>query len=60
MKVRLEITGLETHGDSVTVIAQGSLKREAEWRPMHRWQFTVPAYVGNRYRLGQIIRASVA
>ena len=59
MKIRLEIISLENNGDAISVKGQGFTKKQAEWRPMQKWSFTVPEYIGKHYRIGQIIHIEV-
>lgn len=59
MNVQLEITGLETNGESVTVKAQGYRKCDASWRPLSKWEFSVPDYLGKHYRIGKTINVEV-
>jgi len=55
VKVRLTINKLDDFGDIVSVTASGNGVGEADWRTELKWSFTVPYYVGKRYRLGQTL-----
>lgn len=56
MRIEGEIIGVESHGDTLRVDIQGKPPSAAEWRPLARQSFTMPAtdasgrtfYVGRR------------
>lgn len=57
MKIRAEVTAVETQGDSLQVILQGKGRGDAHWRRMGRHSLTVPATAqnGRVYHVGKII-----
>lgn len=59
MKITLEVTGLETNGEQLTVRAQGTTDGAAEWRNYDAWKFEVPEHIGRKYRVGQKLRIDV-
>lgn len=59
MKFKMEVTGVSTNGDNVTVIAQGRNTTAAQWRNDLAWKIEVPMSMGNALRIGQMLTIEI-
>ena len=60
MKLKMEVIGLDNCGDHVKVVLQGAAASQPEWRPLLKWDASVPEHIGRRYRLGQMLTIEVS
>jgi hypothetical protein len=61
MNIRAEVLEVRTNGDSLTIVAQGKGKKDADWRPLERQTLTVANTRPNceKYRIGRIVQIQV-
>lgn len=61
MKIRAEVIGAETHGDTIVVVLQGKGKRDANWRPYSKHTISVAATIknGRTFHIGRIVHLNV-